>query len=253
MKKITLSLIMSMLVMFAVAQEKLYLHKTNGEVVEYAVSEVKYIDFAEEATDTPDFNGHEYVDLGLPSGTLWATCNVGAETPEGYGDYFAWGETESKTSYNWSTYKWCDGRGDALTKYCADAKQGTVDNKTVLELSDDAARANWGGDWRIPTLEEFEELIDTDNCTLEWVELNGISGYQITSKTNGNSIFLPASGYFEMIAPSATNDNGYYWINSLNDKSSDMANELDFNVNGIDYNNDYRYYGTTIRPVMNIK
>ena len=93
MKKITLSLIMSMLVMFAVAQEKLYLHKTNGEVVEYAVSEVKYIDFGEEATDTPDFNGHEYVDLGLPSGTLWATCNVGAETPEGYGDYFAWGET----------------------------------------------------------------------------------------------------------------------------------------------------------------
>ncbi|MCQ2319676.1 MAG: hypothetical protein MJZ90_12290 [Bacteroidales bacterium] len=103
---------------------------------------------------------HEYVDLGLPSGLLWATCNVGADSPEDYGDYFAWGETETKSDYDWDTYKWCNGSYNTLTKYNTKSSYGTVDNKTTLELSDDAARANWGGSWRMPTEAEFQELIN---------------------------------------------------------------------------------------------
>ena len=107
-------------------------------------------------------NGHEWVDLGLPSGTKWATTNVGATTPEEYGDYFAWGETEPKSDYSWSTYKWCNGSSTTMTKYCESSSYGTVDNKTILELSDDAANVKWGGKWRMPTVEEIEELLNTD-------------------------------------------------------------------------------------------
>ena len=94
---------------------------------------------------------HEWVDLGLTSGTLWATCNVGATAPEDYGDYFAWGETEPKEDYSWSTYKWCNGSYKTQTKYCTNSKYGTVDDKTELEPEDDAAFVNWGSTWRMPT------------------------------------------------------------------------------------------------------
>ena len=107
-------------------------------------------------------NGHEYVDLGLPSRIKWATCNVGATTPEEYGDYFAWGETEPKDNYDWSTYKWCNESNATMTKYCTDSSYGTVDNKTVLELEDDAAYVNWGGNWRMPTKAELDELTNTN-------------------------------------------------------------------------------------------
>ena len=103
-------------------------------------------------------DGHEYVDLDLPSGTLWATCNVGAEKPEEYGDYFAWGETKTKENYDWSTYKWCNGSEYELTKYCVSGRYGTVDNKTELLPEDDAATANWGSNWCMPTVEQIEEL-----------------------------------------------------------------------------------------------
>ena len=106
---------------------------------------------------------HEWVDLGLPSGTLWATCNVGADNPEDYGDYFAWGETEPKVIYNWSTYKWCNGSVNTMTKYCTDSGYGTVDNKTELDPADDAATVNWGTSWRMPTLEQLDELLT--KCT----------------------------------------------------------------------------------------
>ena len=104
------------------------------------------------------YNGHEYVDLGLPSGTLWATCNVGAETPEGYGDYFAWGETELKTTYNLSTYKYTNGSYDQLTKYCSNSSygyNGFTDTLTVLLPEDDAATANWGDGWCMPTADQW--------------------------------------------------------------------------------------------------
>ena len=154
---------------------------------------------AEENQSGELHNGHEYVDLGLPSGLKWATCNVGATAPEEYGDYFAWGETETKATYDLSNYKWCNGTYESMTKYCTNSEYGIVDNKTTLELSDDAARVNWGGSWRMPTKAEQDELRNTDNCTWEWTTQNGVNGYKVTSKKNGNSIFLPGFCMFKMI------------------------------------------------------
>jgi hypothetical protein len=129
------------------------------------------------------------VDLGLPSGTLWATCNVGANAPEEFGHQFAWGETAPKETYNWYTYKWCED--GLLTKYCNNSSDGTVDNKIELDPEDDAAYVNWGPSWRMPTVEQLVELYS--NCTQQWTELNGVKGILVTGP-NGNSIFLPLGG-----------------------------------------------------------
>ena len=158
--------------------------------------------------------GHEYVDLGLPSGTLWATCNVGANTQEDFGDYFAWGETLPKDIYDWKSYKYGNYERKELTKYCTDScygLNGFVDNKTLLEPIDDAATANWGADWRMPTKEEWEELYQKTTCT--WTTQNGVEGRLLTGR-NGNSIFLPTTGFFldgELICLGL----GIYWSSSL--------------------------------------
>ena len=161
------------------------------------------------------YNGHEYVDLGLPSGTLWATCNVGATTPEGYGDYFAWGETESKTTYSWGTYKYANGSRDQILKYCNVsnyAYYGFTDTLTVLQHSDDAATANWGHGWRMPTMGQWDELYQ--NTTPSWTTLNGVNGRMYTA-SNGNSLFLPAAGRFWDDVLVYDGLNGYYWSSSL--------------------------------------
>ena len=140
-------------------------------------------------------NYHEYVDLGLPSGTLWATCNVGASSPEEHGDYFAWGETQPKEYYDWSTYQYCNGGYNRLTKYCFVSEygfNGFTDNLNTLLPEDDAATANWGNSWRMPTEEEWQELYQ--NTTNIWTTQNGINGMLFTA-SNGNSLFLPAAGY----------------------------------------------------------
>lgn len=147
--------------------------------------------------DPGNYDGHDYVDLGLPSGTLWATCNVGANSPEEYGDYFAWGETEPKSDYNWSSYKWCNGEYKQLTKYCNNAyfgSNGYTDTLTILQPVDDAATANWGENWRMPTKQECEELCL--HTTSTWTTLNGINGYLLTA-SNNNSLFMPASGEWQ--------------------------------------------------------
>lgn len=113
-------------------------------------------------SEVNDKSPAEAIDLGLPSGTLWASCNVGATKPEEYGDYFAWGEITPKENYSESTYKWCNGDLDKLTKYNANNSYGTVDNKKELDLADDAAYMNWGGRWRMPSLDQIKELLD--NC-----------------------------------------------------------------------------------------
>lgn len=139
------------------------------------------------------YNGHAYVDLGLPSGTLWATCNVGADTPEGFGDYFAWGETTPKTTYNWSTYQYCNGDYDQMTKYCDRPDfgyNGFTDNLTVLQPMDDAATTNWGNGWCMPTDDQWGELLR--KTTNQWTTRNGVNGRLFTA-SNGNSIFLPAA------------------------------------------------------------
>ncbi len=195
-------------------------------------------------------NGHEYVDLGLPSGTLWATCNIGATTPEGYGDYFAWGETEPKTTYDWSTYKWCNGLEYTFTKYCTESEMGTIDNKTELELADDAAHANWGGEWRIPSAKDAEELIE--KCTWTWVTRNEVSGVEVKG-TNGKSIFLPAAGgdiEGETLKP---NFAGYYRTSTLITIINDIASNLVFwHSSNLSYFVDDdldRCYGLSVRPV----
>ena len=154
----------------------------------------------------------DYVDLGLPSGTLWATCNVGAHAPEEFGDYFAWGETAPKDNYDWSTYKWCNGTEYSLTKYCTDSYYGTVDNKMELDLEDDAAYANLGPSWRMPSWQQMQELCN--QCTWQWTQLNGVNGRLVTGP-NGNSIFLPAAGGHTGDHQFNAEKFAYYWSRSL--------------------------------------
>ena len=202
-----------------------------------------------EQSSTPDSgteNGHEYVDLGLS--VKWATMNVGASTPEEYGDYFAWGETEPKATYSWSTYKWCNGSKPTLTKYNMDSSYGTVDNKTQLDLSDDAAHVNWGGDWRMPTDAEMTEL--RTNCTWTWTTENGVKGYKVSSKSNGNSIFLPAAGCRYNSARGSAGSFGYYWSSSLYSDGPYFACELRFYSDSVLRYSSNRYYGPSVRPVL---
>ena len=189
-------------------------------------------------------NGYAWIDLGLS--VVWATMNVGASSPEEYGDYFAWGETEPKEVYDWSTYKYCNGYATSLTKYNNSSTYGTVDNKTTLELSDDAARANWGGSWRMPTDAEMTELIN--NCTWTRTSQNGVYGYKATSKSNGNSIFLPAAGYRYGSSLLNARTYGYYWSSSLRTDYPSYAWYLS-NSYLLDMDITERYYGYSVRPV----
>lgn len=193
--------------------------------------------------DTPEYA----VDLGLPSGTLWADRNVGADSPEAYGDYFAWGETEPKSTYNWSTYKWCKGDYDTMTKYSTDSSYGTVDNKTVLDLEDDAAYVNMGTDWRMPTYDELKELSNT--CTWTWTTQNGTKGYKVTGP-NGNSIFLPAAGCRgDSGLGSGAGSGGFYWSASLVESTPSYARYLVFGSSMRNLYGGSRYYGHSVRAV----
>jgi hypothetical protein len=198
------------------------------------------------------FERHEYVDLGLPSGTLWATCNVGANSPEEYGDYFAWGETTTKSNYNWYSYKLCNGSSTTMTKYCTSSNYGRVDNKTELDPEDDAATVNWGSAWQMPSPDQLEELYNSNYTTTTWTTQNGVNGCKITSKSKGNSIFLPATGYRNDTSPRYAGSFGAYWSRSLGDYSS-VAYGLYFGLlNGSDYvdcSYDSRVFGRSVRPV----
>ncbi len=204
-------------------------------------------------------NGHDYVDLGLPSGLKWATCNVGATKPEEHGNYYAWGETKTKTTYDWNTYKWATATYsveydrwylETLTKYNTDSYYGTEDNKTQLELADDAARANWGGAWRMPTDGEWAELLD--ECTWEWkyAYKGTTAGYLVTSNINGNSIFLPAAGYRARVDLDYAGSRGYYWSSSLYSDYPKGAWGVYFSSDYVYRSYNYRDYGLSVRPVL---
>ncbi len=180
--------------------------------------------------------------------------NVGASKPEDYGDYFAWGETspQSSNTYSWSSYKWRSGSDDTMTKYSINSQYGNngfTDNKTVLDLEDDAAHANWGGDWRMPTKAEYLELIN--NTTSEWTTLNGVNGCKFTSKTNGNSIFLPAAGFRWRDRLCYDGSNGGYWSSSLVESYSDEGWSIYFlnGYVGTYYGDCDRDHGLSLRPV----
>lgn len=203
---------------------------------------------------TPPDN-HEWVDLGLPSGTLWAACNIGANNPEEYGDYFAWGETSPKEEYNWSTYQWCNGSMFSLTKYNTSSRYGIVDNKTELDPEDDAACVNWGPSWCMPTTEQQKELYD--ECLWTRTKMNGVNGYRIKGP-NGKSLFLPAAGYRSDNSLEALGSCGSYWSRSCytsNGISTNAFSACDVGFNWAEYSTylngtyHYRYYGHSVRAV----
>ncbi len=228
----------------AMAQKMIVTLNDNSKVT-YSISQVKEVSFVESEE-------HEYVDLGLPSGTKWATCNVGANSPEEYGDHFAWGETKPKSTYDWSTYKWCKDSFDTMTKYCAHSSygyNGFTDNLTELQPEDDAATANWGSPWRMPSSDQIEELFNSSYTTTEWTTLNDVYGRKITSKSNGNSIFLPAAGDRWSDELYDAGNHGYYWSSSLGPSSDGNAYSLSFNSLVWSWNYDSRGNGQSVRAV----
>lgn len=192
----------------------------------------------------PTENGHEYVDMGLS--VKWAKYNVGASSPEEYGDYFAWGETQPKKEYSWGTYRYCNGSASSLNKYNGDRRYAVVDNKVVLEATDDAASANWGGAWRMPTQEEQDELLN--NCTWIWTTMNGVAGYKVISKINGKRIFLPAARSFLGASLGAAGTGGY-WSSSLSVDNSLGAGYLSLTTDNVVRKTNIRINGLSVRPV----
>lgn len=195
----------------------------------------------------------KYVDLGLPSGLKWATMNVGATKPEESGDFFAWGETQPKSNYNWSTYKWCNGGASSLTKYKASSLYGSVATKIALDPEDDAAHVNWGGSWRMPTFAELQELLD--NCTWTWTsDYNGtgIAGRIVTSNKSGytdKSLFLPAAGLRDGTNLRNAGSYGYYWSSSLYTDTPTSSYLVHFHSGAFGWSSSFRFGGFSVRPV----
>ena len=195
--------------------------------------------YTNNATSSIINKDHDYVDLGLPSGTLWATCNVGANSPEEYGDYFAWGEPQTKATYIWSTYKWCNGNYNKLTKYCNESyygDKGITDDLSNLEDCDDPVTVNWGRGWCSPTVDQWHELML--NTTNKWSALNGVPGRLFTAK-NGQTLFLPAAGYYYETVKGL-------WVEKICSTyhlyfGSDYCN--------VGFTNKGRCHGNTVRPV----
>ena len=192
-------------------------------------------------------NGHVWIDLGLPSGTKWATMNVGANSPEESGDYFAWGETSMKSDYGWDNQKYCIDGSDKFTKYVTNSEYGNKDGKKELDLEDDAANVNWGKGWCMPNDSQIAEL--RSNCTHAWTTMNGVSGYKLTSKKNGNSIFLPAVGY-RTNRLDGVGVSGYYWSRSLWTSYCDYAYCIEFYTDSYSWHYRTREMGFCVRPVL---
>ena len=202
----------------------------------------------EQVADSGITDGHAWVNLGLPSGTLWATCNVGASKPEEYGSYFAWGETQPKNEYSWKNYKFISG--SKLTKYCVEDDDiyfwddetdsycdlnCVVDDKIELEPADDAATANWGNNWQMPSTFQIQELLTYCHTTKR--KQNGVDGVRIKSYINGNSIFFPGEEC--------------YWTRMLSDRSNGRALNCrigDKKGDDVEFE-DSRWEGMLVRPV----
>ena len=242
MKTRFLSLLAVVLMATGATAQKMKINLVGNETVKYKISQIESIEFEEEVP----IGDLEYVDLGLPSGTLWASCNIGASKPEESGDYFAWGETETKDSYTWYSYRYCDGNDSSMKKYCLDAEYGTVDGKSELESGDDAAIETWGSGWVMPTLEQQKEL--ANNCSQEWTQLNGVNGVLLTGPS-GKSIFLPAAGYYNENGLKFGGERGYYWSRTLDPDFHHSGAALYFTSSNCYDSNFRRYRGLPVRPV----
>lgn len=197
-------------------------------------------------------NNHAYVDLGLPSGTMWATCNIGASKPEGCGYYFAWGESSPKSIYNTKNYKYARSRRLKLTKYCTQKDKGYrgfTDNLSTLEPSDDAATVNWGKGWRTPTLDDWSELFQ--HTRHEYAQIGLVRGHRFYG-SNGKSIFLPAAGSWQKNdEPYNVNTVGGYWSSSVLEEDPTYAGEIYFDMYA-DAQGRPRWVGLSVRPVCSI-
>ncbi len=207
--------------------------------------------------------GPSAVDLGLS--VKWYSCNLGASSPEEYGLYYQWGDTQGyglDTSdgkcFYWydtkfyTTYKWCDGSQTTLTKYNTKSDYGTVDNITVLELEDDAARAALGDNWRLPTSVEWAELTNKSNCSWTWTTINGVNGYKVQSLKSGYTrkwIFLPAAGCRFSNSSNEVGTRGRYFSSTLAVDSPHMVRSFSFNSEHLYAPTELRCYGLPIRPV----
>ena len=195
-----------------------------------------------------EYMGHEYVDLGLESGNMWADTNIGAVNPEDAGNYYAWGELTPKDSYTWENYIWCKGTADSITKYCNEDGKKTFKD---YNYEDDVARKEWGGEWRTPTEEDWRELMDKNKFTWTWTSRNGVKGYEVKSKIDGHkdqTVFLPAAGY--MSGSTLTLEGfGFYWTSELKDISQARLLHLGFQ----EYSTNYlipRCLGALIHPIL---
>ena len=189
------------------------------------------------------------VNLGLS--VFWAECNLGADDPVGYGDFYAWGELEDKEDYTWETYRFrTDGNSEGdviLSKYNSIASHGVVDQKVALDPEDDVVRVRLGGKWRLPTMKEFQELIDS--CEWTWTNKRGVLGYKVESRVNGNSIFLPSTGYCYQKALHGEGYGGYYWTSGTHGTTSSKAHRLFFTPNRKGSSLYLRCLGQPVRPV----
>ena len=189
-------------------------------------------------------DNHQAIDLGLPSGTKWASCNVGAAKPEAFGNYFAWGELGVKNQkvFNWKTYIHCEGDKHSIRDLGRD----------ISGTKYDAAHMKWESNWRMPTVEDFKELLK--NCTGEWAELNGVNGYNFTSRINGNSIFMPASGRYWNGIPYNVGRIGYYWSSLQGPSESFGAYNFYFKSDKATWDSySILCNGFTIRPIIRIR
>lgn len=234
----------------AVAQNTMRIYRTDGTVQDISLSEIEKIDWYEKSEPSATFeditvNGKTYklgtsgaVDLGLS--VKWATMNVGASSPGDYGDYYAWGETETKSIYNWSTYLDSPNRdGNSFTKYA-------TDKKTVLDPEDDVAHVKWGGSWRMPTKAEQDDL--RTKCAWVWTQYGGHNGYVVIGST-GNAIFLPAAGCRDDSSLEDAGSYGDYGSSSLLNDYSSNAYELYFDSSNVGWGRYDRVFGLSVRAV----
>ena len=250
--KRAVTLLVTALLMVAGVQtamaQKMVVTTTDNQVVKFDVNKVKQVTFEDGAS----IGTIEYVDLSLPSGTLWASCNIGASSPEQYGFYFAWGEKEAKNDYSWLTYRYCKDTYDSLTKYCTAEYYGKFDGLDALEDEDDAAAMAWGSPWKVPSMEQFDELMNPENTTVKKTFQDDVYGMLITSKRNGKSIFLPAAGI--RMDTDLINDGSraYYWSRDVVRVDNFLARDFSFTTSSNTPNDTKnRCYGLSIRPVIN--
>ncbi len=239
MKKVNVFLILMIgLAMFACEKNEPKVDDKQEEVAPLVFGEVTTI----------DNNGYAAVDLGLESGTLWATKNVGATSPEAAGNYYAWGEIITKASYNWQTYSFC--YIDTMINFTKYASQGvSPDNLLILDSIDDVVAVTMQGTWRMPTQKQMNEL--KNSCLWEWGELNGVKGYKVSSKVedNKNYIFMPAAGSYENDKLFSEGERGAYWTSELNKKPCTNAYYMQLDTATQKVANYYRYGGRTVRGV----